>query len=214
MLGALARRADEIYAGLNEEEREAARQLFLRLVTLGEGVEDTRRRVRTAELDCACKQQASDGSECIEAFGKYRLLTFDLDPVSKGPTVEVAHEALIRTWGKLREWLDASRADLRVQRQLMGAMAEWERAGRDRELPCERSAAGAVRGASRRSRAAGRRSPHRRGEGIPCGERGGAGQAGEGRARKAGPGASIAEAGGEQVALPGGRDGVVPGWWR
>ena len=51
VLGALARRADEIYEGLNEEEREVARQLFLRLVTLGEGVEDTRRRVRTSELD-------------------------------------------------------------------------------------------------------------------------------------------------------------------
>ena len=68
----------------------------------------------------------------IEAFGKYRLLTFDLDPISKGPTVEVAHEALIRTWDKLREWLDASRADLRIQRQLMGESVEWERAGRDR----------------------------------------------------------------------------------
>src|SRR5438552_12746275 len=51
VLGALARRADEIYAGLNDEEKEATRQLFLRLVTLGEGVEDTRRRVRTSELE-------------------------------------------------------------------------------------------------------------------------------------------------------------------
>ena len=44
VLGALARRADELYEGLNDEEKEACRQLFLRLVTLGEGVEDTRRR--------------------------------------------------------------------------------------------------------------------------------------------------------------------------
>ena len=48
--GALAGRAEEIYGGLAEQEQEAARQLFLRLVTLGEGAEDTRRRVERTEL--------------------------------------------------------------------------------------------------------------------------------------------------------------------
>ncbi|MCA9913261.1 MAG: protein kinase, partial [Anaerolineae bacterium] len=42
--GALARRADETYAELDTAHQQAAQQLFLRLVTLGEGVEDTRRR--------------------------------------------------------------------------------------------------------------------------------------------------------------------------
>src|SRR5262249_15314474 len=60
-----------------------------------------------------------------------RLLTFDRDPITRGATVEVAHEALIRVWGRLREWLDASRTALRVQRQLGAAAAEWERAERD-----------------------------------------------------------------------------------
>ena len=46
VLGALGRRAEEIHLGLDEEGRETVRQLFLRLVTLGEGVEDTQRRVR------------------------------------------------------------------------------------------------------------------------------------------------------------------------
>ncbi|HUS14025.1 MAG TPA: WD40 repeat domain-containing protein, partial [Chloroflexia bacterium] len=46
-------------------------------------------------------------------------------------TVEVAHEALIRTWGQMRGWLDASRADLRVQRQLHAAAREWQDSGRD-----------------------------------------------------------------------------------
>ncbi|MBI1876819.1 MAG: protein kinase [Chloroflexi bacterium] len=51
VLSALARRADELYAGLDSAGQEAARQLFLRLVTLGEGTEDTRRRVLRAELE-------------------------------------------------------------------------------------------------------------------------------------------------------------------
>jgi len=48
-MGALARRADKIYSGLNSAAQQLTRQLFLRLVTLGEGAEDTRRRgvVRT-----------------------------------------------------------------------------------------------------------------------------------------------------------------------
>jgi WD40 repeat protein/class 3 adenylate cyclase len=128
--GALARRADEIYEGLTGEEKEACRQLYLRLITLGEGVEDTRRRARRAELASILGDtQALD--RVIEAYGKYRLLTLDMDPVTKGPTVEVAHEALIRTWGRLKEWLDESRADLRVQRQLMAEAAEWVRSGND-----------------------------------------------------------------------------------
>ena len=49
--GALAGRAEEIYAALGEPAEDAARQLFLRLVTLGEGAEDTRRRVERPELD-------------------------------------------------------------------------------------------------------------------------------------------------------------------
>src|SRR5262249_2874553 len=48
--GALAGRAEEIYGGLDEGAQVAARQLFLRLVTLGAGVEDTRRRVQRTEL--------------------------------------------------------------------------------------------------------------------------------------------------------------------
>ena len=50
VLGALGHRADEIYNQLEPGEKECARQLFLRLVTLGEGTEDTRRRVQRSEL--------------------------------------------------------------------------------------------------------------------------------------------------------------------
>jgi WD40 repeat protein/class 3 adenylate cyclase len=131
VLGALARRADELYEGLSDEEREGCRQLFLRLITLGEGVEDTRRRVRRAEL-ASISQNTKALDRVIDLYGRYRLLTFDSDPITKGPTVEVAHEALIRSWERLREWLDESRADLRTQRQLMAEAGEWERSNKDR----------------------------------------------------------------------------------
>ena len=124
--GALARRADEIYEGLDENGRAASRQLFLRLVTLGEGVEDTRRRVRVSELEAL-----SDYRSLLTEYGRYRLLTFDHDPITRDPTVEVAHEALLREWSRLRRWLTESRDDIRNQRQVARAAAEWEAAARD-----------------------------------------------------------------------------------
>jgi WD40 repeat protein/serine/threonine protein kinase len=129
-LGALAQRADELYDGLGEEGEDAARQMFLRLVTLGEGAEDTRRRAFQAEL-LAIGSDRDLMQGVIEAFGRYRLLTFDHDPTTRSSTVEVAHEALIRRWGRLREWLDASRDDLRTQRRLMAAAEDWFVSGKD-----------------------------------------------------------------------------------
>ena len=67
----------------------------------------------------------------IEAFGKQRLLSFDRDPVTRGPTVEVAHEALLREWPRLQGWLSVSRTDVRLQRQLAAAALEWQNANRD-----------------------------------------------------------------------------------
>jgi WD40 repeat protein/serine/threonine protein kinase/DNA-binding XRE family transcriptional regulator len=153
VLGALARRADELYQGLDDADRVAARQLFSRLVTLGEGVEDTRRRVLRAELAAlnSVREQGSEGagenstqytprntehesisnlpspiSQVIDLFGQYRLLTFDRDPVTRGPTVEVAHEALIREWGQLRRWLDEDREFLLWQQRLRAGLRQWD----------------------------------------------------------------------------------------
>ena len=147
--GALARRADDIFTGLDEAGQETARQLFLRLVTPGEGADDTRRRVLLSELKTILPpsnspQRGEDvlaspplgGTEgrldsIITLFGNYRLLTFDRDPASRTPTVEVAHEALLRAWSRLRQWLADSRNDLRLQRQLASTVRAWDEAGQD-----------------------------------------------------------------------------------
>jgi WD40 repeat protein/serine/threonine protein kinase/DNA-binding SARP family transcriptional activator len=139
VLGALGQTAEELYASLDEAGQAAARQLFLRLVTLGEGVEDTRRRVRLSELealdfgmrnvDFGMGQSAiGNRQSAIELYGRHRLLTFDHDPMTREPTVEVAHEALLREWPRLRGWLDESRGDIRLQRLLAAAAAEWQAA--------------------------------------------------------------------------------------
>jgi WD40 repeat protein/class 3 adenylate cyclase/energy-coupling factor transporter ATP-binding protein EcfA2 len=128
--GALAGRAEEVFAGLMAEAQEAARQLFLRLVALGEGAEDTRRRVERTEL--AAMEVDQDGmEEAIEAFGSSRLLSFDRDPRTGTPTIEVAHEALLREWARLRRWIDSAREDVRLHRRLAAAAREWDESDRD-----------------------------------------------------------------------------------
>lgn len=130
VLGALARRADEIYNELDSFSQNAAQQMFLRLVTLGEGVEDTRRRALRAELNAIARDKQVV-QEVIDKFGKYRLLTLDYEPGTRAPTVEVAHEALIRVWKRLKSWLDSNRDELRLHRRLITSANEWLNAKRD-----------------------------------------------------------------------------------
>ena len=90
--------------------------MFLRLVTLGEGTPDTRRRVARGELDALDVEPGSiDG--VLETFGRHRLLTFDREPSTREPTVEIAHEALLDAWVRLGRWIDEAREDLRQERR-------------------------------------------------------------------------------------------------
>ncbi len=129
VLGALARRADELYRRLTEPQQGAAKQLFLRMVTLGEGSEDTRRRVRQNELMTLLDPDLLN--PVINIFGQFRLLTFDRDPSTRESTVEVAHEALIQRWELLQEWLDENRENIRIQRRLTNATADWLEANQE-----------------------------------------------------------------------------------
>ncbi|MBK8031307.1 MAG: protein kinase [Chloroflexi bacterium] len=128
--GALAKRADEIYLELTPTQQSAAQQMFLRLVTLGEGVEDTRRRTLRTEL-IAIAADAEVMDDLIDTFAAYRLLSLAHDPATRAPTVEVAHEAILREWERLRAWLNASRHEIRSQRQLAAAVADWSAAHND-----------------------------------------------------------------------------------
>jgi WD40 repeat protein/serine/threonine protein kinase len=130
VLGALARRAEELYQDTDTVGQAAMRQIFIRLVNVGEGSENTRRRAMLHEL-LPLAENESVAQRVIDALGKYRLLTFDHDPDTRVPNVAVAHEALIREWKRLRDWLDESREDILLQRRLANANEEWQRQNRD-----------------------------------------------------------------------------------
>ncbi|GAG13534.1 unnamed protein product, partial [marine sediment metagenome] len=125
-VGALSSRADELLGSMSSSEQETARRLFSRLVTIGEGAADTRRRVTRAELG-----YDSEMAAVIETLGAARLLSFDRDAETREPTVEVAHEALISQWPTLRRWIDTDREGLRIHHHLTVAASEWEAAAHD-----------------------------------------------------------------------------------
>ena len=137
VVGALGRRAEELYERLDPSARKAARQVFLRLVTVDPQAQDTRRRVRRLELR-RLEVEPAVLDEILARYGEHGLLTFDREPLTRSPTVEVAHEALLGQWERLRSWVDERREDLLLHRRLAEAVQEWEESGRGEDyLPRE-----------------------------------------------------------------------------
>ncbi len=128
--GALARRADQTYLELDDTEQEATRQVFLHLVTVTADAEHLRRRVTVEELT-GLPLDATSLDHVLDRFGRQRLLTFDRNPVSAHPTVEVAHEALLKEWPRLWDWVENNREDIRTDHLLTADVTVWTEAGRD-----------------------------------------------------------------------------------
>jgi WD40 repeat protein/energy-coupling factor transporter ATP-binding protein EcfA2 len=118
--GAVANTAEQTFERMSAEQQDVTRRVLLRMVDAGQDGLITRRRLSRAELDTLEAAPA-----VIEAFTAARLFSTDRD------TVEIAHEALIRAWPRLRGWVEESRSGLRLHRQLTEAAAAWESLGRD-----------------------------------------------------------------------------------
>ncbi|QIS07976.1 hypothetical protein [Nocardia arthritidis] len=115
---ALAQTAETIYSGMSPEQQRLLRATLLRLVALGDGTEDTKRRVARSALP-------AEAGPLIEALARARLLTLDAG------SVEITHEALLQAWPRLRGWLDGDRAGLRTHHQLLEAAGAWIHDDRD-----------------------------------------------------------------------------------
>jgi WD40 repeat protein/tRNA A-37 threonylcarbamoyl transferase component Bud32 len=120
--GAVARLAERTYATIADERRSAARALMLRLVADGEGDAPVRRRAPLAELDLE-RDRAT--AEVLATLADSRLVT-----VHEG-FLEVAHEALLREWPRLREWIEEDAVGRRLRRHITRAATDWDAGGRD-----------------------------------------------------------------------------------
>jgi WD40 repeat protein/DNA-binding SARP family transcriptional activator len=121
--GAVGRLAEAIYRQLSEPERSAAKHILLRLADAGaEGPSFVRRRVTLDEL---APDRDNHTAAALEALVDSRLVTAD-----EG-TLEVAHEALLREWPRLRAWLEEDAEGRRLHQHLIHAARDWDGAGRD-----------------------------------------------------------------------------------
>ncbi|HEU5472703.1 MAG TPA: helix-turn-helix domain-containing protein [Actinophytocola sp.] len=124
--GAIAYTADAVFDSLTEAQQPVARRLLLRLVHLGDRVADTRRHVPYTEiLPEGTNDEAAAVSEVLDTFVEQRLITADTE------TVNITHEALLTAWPRLRGWIDADRAGLRIHGQLAQDAKTWREADRD-----------------------------------------------------------------------------------
>jgi WD40 repeat protein len=125
--GAVEHAAEEAWeemlaAGIAEEQ---IRTVLLKLIRLGEGTQDTRRRVLVAEL--AHGYELGSVRRMLDILTKARLVTVDDD------SAELAHETLLYAWPQLRDWIKEDRDALLAVQRLSDAARTWDQAGRKDE---------------------------------------------------------------------------------
>ena len=119
--GAVAASAEEVYAELTSDQQELARRIFTRLVHVSDAAASTRRRVPRSGL----LELHAGAQPVLDAFIEKRLITAGAEDV------EIAHEALLHAWPRLRQWIDSDSIGVRTHRQLTAASEMWRDAGRD-----------------------------------------------------------------------------------
>jgi formylglycine-generating enzyme required for sulfatase activity/energy-coupling factor transporter ATP-binding protein EcfA2 len=128
LAAALATRADAALAALTPAQRTIARRIFLRLVQLGEGRQDTRRPQPVSAL-----RAPGDDPGLFDATLRHltdrRLVTVG-GTGSEEPVVELGHEAMITHWPALSGWIEENRASEMTRRRIERDAGDW-RNGRD-----------------------------------------------------------------------------------
>jgi hypothetical protein len=131
--GTLDRRATAVYEQFKPEQQAAAQHIFLSLTQLGEGTEDTRKRVLMQDLITAHFPAAVVEPVVQRLADEKLVVTSQLGDSATAAVVDVAHEALIRYWSLLRQWLDSDRDGLRRKRRIEAAAEEWRDRGKAKD---------------------------------------------------------------------------------
>ena len=124
--GALADYAEGIWRRLaTDAERAAARRVFLTLVS-GRAAENEPTLVLDASRRAWQQVELDDSIGVIEKLVDARLLTAGRDSASGQPTIELAHEALLRAWPRLQNWVRQEQNYIRwYDRDLVAYLRRW-----------------------------------------------------------------------------------------
>jgi hypothetical protein len=130
--GAIAQQAEKVIRSLTPPQQEVARHILTRLVRLAdEGGEHTRQRIPLAALYSEELLNKDAGRKVLSLLTEARLVTVPVANDHRQQMVEIAHEALVRRWPRLRQWLEEDR-EILVWRQRLGfIIQEWQQTGRD-----------------------------------------------------------------------------------
>ena len=133
--GALAKYAETVFATLQPNEQLAFPLVMRHLVTLGQGEEEAPNR-RTAPYGEFVAGDSEDGKSgakgFVDLFIAKRLFIADTDPHAE-VNVSVAHEALLREWQRIREWLSENRDFLRMRDRLDSSLRLWLSRGKQKD---------------------------------------------------------------------------------
>ncbi len=125
--GAIAKRAEETFDGLGDEAQAALGHVFRELVDVDEQGVATRRRTPLNRV-----RASESAARLVSALTDARLLVASRAE-SKTPVLEVAHEALFRSWPRLKGWIESMADDLRLRRQITQLADYWSRHDRQDE---------------------------------------------------------------------------------
>jgi serine/threonine protein kinase/tetratricopeptide (TPR) repeat protein len=134
--GALARHAESVYAALEPHEQGAFPLAMRYLVALGQGEEEVPNRRTVPYRDFIGSEGSRgyiDGAKgFVDLFIENRLLVADTDPQGE-VTVSVAHEALLREWQRVKDWLAENRDFLRMRDRLDASRKLWLGRGKQKD---------------------------------------------------------------------------------
>jgi serine/threonine protein kinase/tetratricopeptide (TPR) repeat protein len=133
--GALAKYAEAVFATLQPTEQLAFPLVMRHLVTLGQGEEEAPNR-RSAPYRDFIASDSADGKSgakgFVDLFIAKRLFIADTDPQGE-VNVSVAHEALLKEWQRIREWLAENRDFLRMRDRLESSLKLWLSRGKQKD---------------------------------------------------------------------------------
>jgi serine/threonine protein kinase/energy-coupling factor transporter ATP-binding protein EcfA2 len=133
--GALAKHAEAVFSTLRPQEQKAFPLVMRHLVTLGQGEEEVPNRRTLPYRDFVATEETDERAGAkgfVDLFIEKRLLVADTDPQGE-VTVCVAHEALLREWQRVKEWLTENREFLRMRDRLDSSLKLWLSRGKQRD---------------------------------------------------------------------------------
>ena len=133
VIGSLRTCAEGVYESLDEAHKQSMRRIMLRMVSL-EGGEIAGKRVYLDELKFSLQEENGRIKKVLESLVEARLIVMNLD-LSDRTFVEPAHDALVRAWALLWEWVRNSGEErIMLQNKLGQAVEDYKKENDNKKL--------------------------------------------------------------------------------